>query len=289
MSGSAQTSRIASSGIKEPAGKEKNFFIGAAFRRIFPKRVTNIGTAKNLFQALKSSLEKKGLDFSGAVAFMSDTTNVMKGARSGVQKLIKNENPTLYDVGCICHVADLTVKAGMQTLPINIDQLFVDIYYVFYHSSKRTQQFADLWHSLFQSDADVILKHCTTRWLSLLRCVGRYLKQLEGLKSFFRSSDEETSKVRGILERLENPLLKPLLLFLSHIMVSMDRFNRVLKKSTENTTCELFIDMSRLVKLYASNVLNRLTARLNYSRASRDARLISHDSQMNHSFEEPRL
>ena len=57
--------------------------------------------AQNLFKALEESLEKHGFNFSNAVAFMSDTTNVMKGARSGVQKLIKREVPTLYDVGCI--------------------------------------------------------------------------------------------------------------------------------------------------------------------------------------------
>ena len=75
---------------------------------------------------------------------MSDTTN---GTRSGVQKLIKNECPNLYDVGCICHLADLTIKAGMQTLPVDIDQLFVDVFYFFYHSSKRKQEFADNWRS----------------------------------------------------------------------------------------------------------------------------------------------
>ena len=48
---------------------------------------------------------------------------VMKGSRSGVQKLIKDENPSVYDVGYICHLADLTVKAGMKTLPLDIDQL----------------------------------------------------------------------------------------------------------------------------------------------------------------------
>ena len=103
--------------------------------------VVNIGTARNLFEALKSSLTQKGMDFSKAVAFMSDTTNVMKGVRSGVQKLIKDENPMLYDVGCICHLADLTVKAGMSTLPIDIDQLFIDAFYFFYHSSRRKQDF----------------------------------------------------------------------------------------------------------------------------------------------------
>ena len=57
--------------------------------------VVNIGTAENLFSAFKESLSKYNLDFSKAIAFMSDTTNVMKGARSGVQKLIKRKTPSL--------------------------------------------------------------------------------------------------------------------------------------------------------------------------------------------------
>ena len=223
--------------------------------------VVNIGTADNLFQALKSSLEKHGLSFEKAVAFMSDTTNVMKGARSGVQKLIKNEIPTLYDVGCICHLADLTVKAGLKALPVDIDQLFVDVFYYFHHSSKRKQQFVDLfcgssWCSLFSTEPEIILKHCPTRWLSLLKCVDQYLRQYDGLKSYFLSCDEaETVKVRNILSRLENPLTKPLLLFLSFILPSVDRFNRLFQKSTENTTSQLYNEMNRLVRLYASNFL----------------------------------
>jgi len=57
---------------------------------------------------------------------MSDTTNMMKGVRSGGQKLIKNECPNLLDVGCICHLADLA-----------INQVLIDVFYYFYHSSKR--------------------------------------------------------------------------------------------------------------------------------------------------------
>ena len=101
--------------------------LGNVCTRFLDMPIVNIGTAKNLFEALKCSLEKKGLDFSMVISYMSDTTNVMKGSRSGVQKLIKDENPSVYEVGCICHLADLTVKAGMKTLPLDIDQLFVDI------------------------------------------------------------------------------------------------------------------------------------------------------------------
>ena len=125
---------------------------------------------------------------------MSDTTNVMKGARSGVQKLIKNEIPTLYDVGCICHLADLT---ALKALPVDIDQLFIDIFYHFHRSSKGSSSllmFGALF--FFSTEPRVILKHCPTRWLSLLRCVDQYIRQSDGVKSYFLSCDEaETIKV----------------------------------------------------------------------------------------------
>ena len=209
-----------------------------------------MGTACNLFDALKLSLSNHGLDFSKCLAFISDTTNVMKGTRSGVQKLIRNQCPHVLYVGCICHLADLAVKSGMGVLPVDVDQLFVNVFYYFYHSSKREQEFCDLWCSLFTSEPQTVLKHCTTRWLSLLRCVGRYISQFV---SYLRScSEAETSKVVSILQRLENPLTKPLLHFLSF---TMDKFNRLFQKSTQNTTCQLYTEMSRLVRLYASNVL----------------------------------
>ena len=131
----------------------------------------------------------------------------------------------------------------MRTLPLDIDELLVDIFYYFHHSSKRKQEFVDLWCSLFTTEPEVILKHCTTRWL----------------RSFFRSSDENASKVTHILERLENPLLKPLLFFLQYILTPMDKFNRVFQKSTENTTCELYTEVCRLTRLYAANVLKAET------------------------------
>ena len=159
-------------------------------------------------------------------------------------------------MGCICHLADLAVKTGLKALPVDIDQLFVD---VFYHISKRKQQFVDLWCSLFSTEPEIILKYCPTRWLSLLKCVDRYLRQYDGLKSYFLSCDEaETVKVRSIISRLENPLTKPLLFFLSFILPSVDRFNQVFRKSTENTTSQLY-EMNRLVRLYASNFLTSNT------------------------------
>ena len=114
--------------------------------------VVSIGTASNLFHAFEESLGKHhGLDFSKVLSFMSDTTNVTKRVRSGVQKLINNRNPFMPYAGCICYLADLAVKAGMRALPVGVEQLFVDIFYHFQHSSKRKQEFNNLWTSLYAS------------------------------------------------------------------------------------------------------------------------------------------
>ena len=64
------------------------------------------------------SLSNNGLDFSRCLAFMSDTTNVMKGARSGVQKLIKNKWSHLFDMGCICHLLTLLSKLACKQIQL---------------------------------------------------------------------------------------------------------------------------------------------------------------------------
>ena len=199
--------------------------------RFLDMPIVNIGTARNLFDALKLSLSSNGLDFSKCLAFTSDTTNVMKGARSGMQKVIRNECPHVLDVPCICHLAHLAVKAEMHALPVDIDQPFIDVFYYFYHSSKRKQEFCDLWCSLFTSEPQTILKHCPTRWLSLLRCVGRYVAQFDGLRSFLLSCPE--AEVVNIFQRLEDPLTNQFSYFFP---LFSHRWTNLTDKSTQSTT-----------------------------------------------------
>lgn len=44
---------------------------------------------------------------------------------------------------CIYQLANLTIKAELERLPIDLDQLFVDIFYHYFHSSKYKQDFQD--------------------------------------------------------------------------------------------------------------------------------------------------
>ena len=73
--------------------------LGEVRTRFLDMPIVNVGMATNLFAALKGSLIKNGLSFDNVVSFMSDTTNVMKGVRSGVQKLINTLHATGHYTG----------------------------------------------------------------------------------------------------------------------------------------------------------------------------------------------
>ena len=78
----------------------------------------NIGMAENLFTAIKESLSKYNMDFSQAIAFISDTTNVMKGVRSGVQKPIKRGYLIFMMLGA--YVTLLTCVLRLEWLLCNL-------------------------------------------------------------------------------------------------------------------------------------------------------------------------
>ena len=63
--------------------------------------------------------------------FESDNCNVMKGGNKGVITKIREKQPTVIDLGCICHLTKLCNVAAMKTLPFDVDQLLVNIYFYF--------------------------------------------------------------------------------------------------------------------------------------------------------------
>ncbi len=107
-----------------------------------------------------------------------------------------------------------------------------------------------MWHSFYINEPKVLLKHCQTRWLSLLRCTRRYLDLFDGLLSYFRSCDDQTAKVVSITERLENPLTKPI------IQESSTRFqDSIMKRASE---CASLLAASEMQFTGQPNCLCRL-------------------------------
>ena len=113
------------------------------------------------------------------------------------------------------------------------------IFFYFQDSSKRRQYFIDQWCLMFTTEPDA---HCPTRWISILRCIKRYLKQFDGLRSFFMSCEEaETAKAQSIVARLWQFTGQPLLHFLPFILSSIDHFNRLFHSSTLSRCVSLLL------------------------------------------------
>lgn len=233
----------------------------------------------------------------------------MKGQRNGLIAKLRNENPDIVDVGCVCHLANLAVGAALKALPINVDELLSDIYnhfntrlefhissylklnlkletnklvhgfkycssfdltvpisydesFIFirdlpnlsnqflFYSTKRMEQLKEF-QEFVGAEAEKILKHCPTRWLSLRRCIVRLISQYSALKSYFSShpdAEKPRSKVGLIHSTLQDPTTMAWLRFLEFTLDPFYRFNA---KFQVNTSC-ITITPSQYINLFLS-------------------------------------
>ena len=66
--------------------------------------ICNNGTAQSTFVQLDAS----GIPWKNVVAFISDNCNTTVGKK----------NSAVFDIGCMCHLANLCTVAGVKALPV---------------------------------------------------------------------------------------------------------------------------------------------------------------------------
>ena len=98
--------------------------------RFLAMPVCNIATAQALFDAMEAELDSRSIPWSNVIGFASDTASVMVGAHNSVLNRLRLKQPQVFSLGCICHLAALCSVAGLKKLPVSIDDLLVDIFYL---------------------------------------------------------------------------------------------------------------------------------------------------------------
>ncbi|XP_060772916.1 uncharacterized protein LOC132883380 [Neoarius graeffei] len=184
------------------------------------------GKASAIFEAVDSFMSENDIPWANMVGFASENCNTMIGRKDSVLTRLQAKSPKIFSIGCICHLANLCVKDGVKVLPFKVDDLLVDVFYFFHHSSKRIQDFKEF-QQFTEVEEQQILKHCPTHWLSLEKVCNHLLSQLPALRSYFASHKdvEKPGKVKSINERLQEPLTELILLFLQYIMPVLKQFN----------------------------------------------------------------
>ena len=139
--------------------------------RFLAMSVCNVATAQALFDAMEGELNSHSIPWCNVIGFASDTDSVMVGAHNSVLSRLRQKQPKVFSFGCICHLAALCSVAGLKKLPVSVDELLIDIFYHFKHSSKRWAEFSEILQEFDEIKPLRVLKHCSTRWLSLKRCI----------------------------------------------------------------------------------------------------------------------
>ena len=145
----------------------------------------------------------------------------------------------------------------MMLLPrvtdLNIEDLHIDICYWFEKSTKRKGVFFE-YMEFCGHDYEKILKHVSTRWLSLERCVQRTLEKYSGLKSYFLSEEFADHRFSRLQDAFTNPLTEVALLFHHASIPLFNNFNKLLQ-SEEPIIHMLHDSMTQLAWSLANRII----------------------------------
>ena len=191
--------------------------------------VVNIATGETLFEAINKILEDRAIPWENVIGFGSDSASVMVGRRNSVLSRVRRQNPEVFSLGCVCHLAALCAAAAIKKIPVSIDGLLIDVYYHFEHSSKRYHEFHEVLEE-FEGIAPLsIVKHCPTRWLSLERAVRRLLTLWPALRAYFdreRGTNAHAARVADALMSTETKL------WFQFVAFALNSFNTALQTSS---------------------------------------------------------
>ena len=216
--------------------------------------VCNIATGDTFFQALEATLQSRSIPWHNAIGFASDSASVMVGIRNSVLSRVRERQPKIFSLGCMCHLAALCATAALKKLPVSIDGLLINIYYHFKHSSKRCEEFAVVLQD-FEGIAPLsVIKHSSSRWLSLEKAVRRLITLWPALLAYFdrdRGTNERARRVADALMDLETKLW---CYFVAFALKPLNAFNISLQTSASKIGTVQH-DISQLLRSYLANFI----------------------------------
>ena len=214
--------------------------------------VCNVATGETLFQVLATALETRAISWEICIGFASDSASVIVGHRNSVLSRICARQPDVFSLCCVCHLAALCAAAALKKLPVSIDGCLIDIHYHFKHSSKRCEEFPQV-RDNFEGIAPIsIIKHCSTRWLSLERAVKRLLTLWPALRAYFDHEKDTTDRAQRVADMLMKVETKLWCHFISFALKPLNTFNTALQTSASKIGT-LQHDVSQLLRSYLTN------------------------------------
>lgn len=211
-----------------------------------------------IVESLKSLFVELKLDLKNMCGIGTDNAAVMTGIHNSVYTKLRNENPLLILIPCICHSLQLAVShAARQTIPNEVEYIIEETYAWFSKSSNRQLKYKIL-YELINNDLKTrkFTRSCETRWLSILPAVNRISEQWLELGTYFNMSKDISHKAETLsilFSKNENLVY---LKFLQYILTEVDRVNDIFQSRNANIT-KIVDDLIHLLKFVCFSMINR--------------------------------
>ncbi|KAI4815627.1 hypothetical protein KUCAC02_005765 [Chaenocephalus aceratus] len=194
---------------------------------------TSCGTAETIFNKMNEVLEGHSIPWANSVALAVDNASVNLGDRNSIKSRVLDQNPSIYVLGCPCHIVHNNAHAGglvySEMSGFEVEDFCVDLAYWFKSSTKRKNMLHEFCVFCDTTYMEV-LQHFSIRWLSLDLAVNRILRVYKALTSYFRSTDEKQARCLWLRALFEDPLTEVHLLFYQALLPTFCQFNLLFQR-----------------------------------------------------------
>ena len=195
--------------------------------------ITSSSTSNSIFQAINSRLSEllgSSNPWNMCTSVGVDNTSVNIGVRNSLKVRVLEQNSSIYFSGCPCHIIHNAARKASgvfcSSCGFDVEEFCIDIYYWFDKSTKRKNSLLS-YCTFCDQEYRNIIKHVTTRWLSLKCAIERILKQYPSLKSYFLSENERQPRFRRLHDLFADPMT---LLFFQNVIPCFTNANEFLQK-----------------------------------------------------------
>ncbi|XP_076083706.1 zinc finger protein 862-like [Mytilus galloprovincialis] len=200
--------------------------------------------AENLYKVVKSKLISLGLDMSKLSGISTDGASVMVGKKGGLVKKLKDDNPALVAIHCICHrlaLACIDTCGDLQYIK-EMEGHMTHIWKIFHYSPVKLAALMKAQtevHKMTLSEparkllTRTMKKACQTRWLSFNNAVqSLYQELVPVIQTLNMFSGDATSY--GLMKKITQLKFIGTLYILQSVLPILSDLSKLFQKGNVN-------------------------------------------------------